>query len=116
MVTPLGLKQHEIQTLDYFISVTAPQLSGRLDSAFWTRQLLQICHAEPFVLEAVLSISTLHRHPQYLQSFTVNLEGDEHLPRYEKLKALSTGDPFGNERLGTFKYVESMLLELKCSY
>jgi hypothetical protein len=98
LVTPLRLKQHELQTLDYFVSVTAPQLSSSLDSSFWSHQLLQLCHAEPFVLEAVLSISTLHRNPQYLQSFVSSAQIDQHISRSDRVKALKTGDPFGNEK------------------
>ena len=61
--------------------------------------MLQICHAERFVLDAVLAISTLYQYPQYLQRFSVNLEGDKEMPKLERMKTLQTGDPFGNHRI-----------------
>lgn len=98
-ISTLSLKQNELQTFDYFLSLAAPRLSGGLDQDFWCGRVLQLCHAEPYVRDAALAISTLYRHPQYLQRFSVNLEGDQHLPNAEKIKLLGTGDPFGNYRV-----------------
>jgi len=99
ITSTLGLRPDEMQTFDYFISTSGPRLAGSLDKDFWCGQLLQLCHAERFVLDAVLAISTLYQHPQYLQRFSVNLEGDREMPKFERMKALQTGDPFGNHRV-----------------
>lgn len=96
ITSTLGLNANEMQAFDYFISTSGPRLAGSLDKDFWCGQLLQLCHAERFVLDAVLAISTLYQHPQYLQRFSVNLEGDREMPKFERMQALQTGDPFGN--------------------
>lgn len=99
ITSTLGLEPHEMQAFDYFISTSGPRLAGSLDQDFWCGQLLQLCHAERFVLDAVLAISALYQHPQYLQRFSVNLEGDKEQPKLERMKMLQTGDPFGNYRV-----------------
>nr|OQO22260.1 hypothetical protein B0A51_10832 [Rachicladosporium sp. CCFEE 5018] len=97
-LTQLKLNQRERQIFDYFIGFTAPRVAGTsLDREFWTSRMLQVCHHEPFALNAIIAIATLHRHPQYLKRFAVELESDPNATREEKLRARTCGDPFGNE-------------------
>ncbi|PSS03747.1 hypothetical protein BD289DRAFT_358524, partial [Coniella lustricola] len=44
----------------FFQNVTAPCISGELDSVFWRVIVLQISQAEPAVRHAVLAVSSLH--------------------------------------------------------
>jgi len=43
-----------------FKESAAPELSGYFDTNVWTRTILQVCHAEPFALHAVIAIGALH--------------------------------------------------------
>lgn len=99
LVSALDLKPDETRAYDYFLTTSGPNMAGSLDKEFWCGQLLQLCHSERFVLDAVLAISTLYQHPQYLQRFSVNLEGHQETSKLERLKAMQTGDPFGNHRV-----------------
>ena len=72
----LGLTEKDRRTFDYFLSSSASKLAGCLDSNFWCGQVMQLAHAEPFVMDAILAISTLYEHPQYLQKFSVDREDD----------------------------------------
>lgn len=65
----LGLKENEIRTFDYFLSWSAPRMAGSLDKEFWCGQVLQVAQCEPIVLDALLAISTLYEHPQFMKSF-----------------------------------------------
>lgn len=65
----LGLQENESRTFDYFLSVTAPRMGGALDKDFWCGQVLQIAQHEPIVLDALLAISILYEHPQFMKSF-----------------------------------------------
>ncbi|KAL2127921.1 hypothetical protein VTI74DRAFT_9984 [Chaetomium olivicolor] len=50
----------ERRAFHFFQHITAPCLSGDLDSAFWSVLVLQICQSEPAVRHAVLAVSSLH--------------------------------------------------------
>ncbi|KAK4234803.1 hypothetical protein C8A03DRAFT_18363 [Achaetomium macrosporum] len=50
----------ERRAFHFFQHVTAPCLSGDLDSAFWRVLVLQISQSEPAVRHAVLAVSSLH--------------------------------------------------------
>lgn len=65
----LALRETDKRAFDFFISQTAPFLAGPLDQEFWTREILQLAHVEPYVLDSILAISTLYEHPQYLREF-----------------------------------------------
>ncbi|KAF7195907.1 hypothetical protein HII31_02787 [Pseudocercospora fuligena] len=65
----LGLSDQERRTFDYFLSWTAPRLGGVFDKAFWCGSVLQYAQAEPIVLHALLAVSTLYEHPQYMKTF-----------------------------------------------
>lgn len=65
----LGLQENEPRTFDYFLSVTAPHLAGALDKDFWCGQVLQVAQSEPIVVDALLAISILYEHPQFMKSF-----------------------------------------------
>ncbi|KAF2169197.1 hypothetical protein M409DRAFT_20420 [Zasmidium cellare ATCC 36951] len=65
----LGLQENERRTFDYFLSWTAPRMAGALDKDFWCGQVLQVAQSEPIVLDALLAISILYEHPQFMKSF-----------------------------------------------
>lgn len=65
----LGLRENETRTFDYFLKWTAPRLAGALDKDFWCVQVLQVAQSEPIVLDALLAISILYEHPQFMKSF-----------------------------------------------
>ncbi|KAK3302243.1 uncharacterized protein B0T15DRAFT_403256 [Chaetomium strumarium] len=50
----------ERRAFHFFQHVTAPCLSGDLDSAFWRVLVLQISQSEPAVKHAILAVSSLH--------------------------------------------------------
>ncbi|KAI9147520.1 putative lipid transporter atnI [Paramyrothecium foliicola] len=50
----------ELRSLAFFREVVAPNLSGTLDTSFWTRLVAQITHQEPAAKHAVVAISTLY--------------------------------------------------------
>ncbi|KAK4541983.1 hypothetical protein LTR36_007183 [Oleoguttula mirabilis] len=66
----VGLRESDKRAFDFFLSWTAPRLGGFFDKDFWCGYVLQLAHAEPFVLDSLLAISTLYEHPQFLTSFT----------------------------------------------
>lgn len=92
-----SLGEQDRLTFDYFRSHCAPRIAGVLDTNFWCDKIFQLSHSEPFVLDAVLALSTLYRYPQYLRSFSNGLPHDA--PRSDKIHLLATGAPFGNLKL-----------------
>ncbi|KAK5125987.1 hypothetical protein LTR85_011342 [Meristemomyces frigidus] len=70
MTLLVGLQESDKRAFDFFLACTAPRLGGSFDKDFWCGYVLQLAHAEPFVLNSLLAISTLYEHPQYLTSFT----------------------------------------------
>lgn len=68
----MDLQADEIRTFDYFLSCVAPRLAGSFDQPFWCRAVLQQAQAEPCVRAALLAISTLDEHPQYMETFLVD--------------------------------------------
>jgi hypothetical protein len=50
----------ERRAFHFFQHITAPCLSGELDSAFWRVLVLQISQSEPAVRHAILAVSSLH--------------------------------------------------------
>lgn len=95
-ITALGLNSKELPIFNHFINCTAPHVGGTtIDRAFWSEQVLQICHHEPFALNAAMAIATLHRTPQYLKRFAVDPDEETNLTRSERLLRRRPGDPWG---------------------
>lgn len=67
----LRLQDSDKRTFEYFLSWAAPRLSGPLDKDFWCGHVLQLAHAEPFVLDSLLAISIFYEHPKYRASFRI---------------------------------------------
>ncbi|KAJ8606164.1 hypothetical protein MRB53_041171 [Persea americana] len=88
-----SLSSNETQLLQYFVN-NVPEQIARSTTRFWQQELLQLCHHERFVLDAVLSFSILSRYPQFLQRFSSEYE--EPTSRSHKLAQRKAGDPFGN--------------------
>ncbi|KAK0660587.1 putative transcriptional regulatory protein C15D4.02 [Lasiodiplodia hormozganensis] len=55
-----GAAPQERRALDFFLSRTAPQLSGYFDATFWSRLVLQFGRCEPAIQHAVIAISSAH--------------------------------------------------------
>lgn len=72
----VGMQDNEKRAFDFFLAKTAPSLAGTLDKEFWCNQVMQLSHAEPLVLDAVMAISILYEHPQYLPSFSLKGPGE----------------------------------------
>ncbi|KAK3068447.1 hypothetical protein LTR53_013972, partial [Teratosphaeriaceae sp. CCFEE 6253] len=72
----LGVGNGDIRTFDFFVSFTAPRLSGSLDvdKDFWCGTILQIAQTEPLVMDSLLAISVLYEHPQFLEAFPRDAE------------------------------------------
>jgi hypothetical protein len=89
-----GLREEDKRTFDHFISKSAPRIAGSFDKDFWCGKVLgmslkavnksfpllippqALAHHEPVILDAVLAISVLYEHPQYMKSFLTCSEGD----------------------------------------
>ncbi|KAI1811905.1 hypothetical protein GGS20DRAFT_66923 [Poronia punctata] len=52
---------HEGQYFQLFRDYTASELSGFFDSSFWTRRVLQECHAEESIRHAVVALGALYK-------------------------------------------------------
>ncbi|KAI0396853.1 hypothetical protein F5Y17DRAFT_455684 [Xylariaceae sp. FL0594] len=52
---------HEGQYFQLFRDYTASELSGFFDSSFWTRRVLQECHAEDAIRHAVVALGALYK-------------------------------------------------------
>ncbi|KAF2215666.1 hypothetical protein CERZMDRAFT_94068 [Cercospora zeae-maydis SCOH1-5] len=70
----LGRSDDEKRTFSYFVSHTAPRLAQNLDQDFWCGHVLQIAHQEPLILDALLALSTLYEHPQFMKSFLLKTD------------------------------------------
>ncbi|KAK0858816.1 hypothetical protein LTS02_009713 [Friedmanniomyces endolithicus] len=50
----------ERHSLNFFVNLTAPQMAGFFDSAFWQRTVIQTSYHEPAILHAITAIGALH--------------------------------------------------------
>lgn len=57
----LPLQPTEALYFNIFRARTANELSGYFDSTFWTRRVLQECHAEPAIRHAVVALGALYQ-------------------------------------------------------
>ena len=64
-----ALRIEDRRAFDYFIAVAGKRLAGLLDESFWCQYVLQVAHAEPFVLNSLVAISVLYENPYPVVSF-----------------------------------------------
>ncbi|KAF2161873.1 hypothetical protein M409DRAFT_58654 [Zasmidium cellare ATCC 36951] len=68
--------QREQQCLYFFSTISAPELAGYLDFAFWSEVLLQATHDDPAIKHAVAAIGASHEYKLRRQAAKFNLETD----------------------------------------
>ena len=60
MVPSIDINESDARSLDYFRGVVGPAISGKLDSEFWNRLVLQAGSETPAIRHATLAISSLY--------------------------------------------------------
>lgn len=66
----------ERQSLHFFSIISAPELSGLLDSQFWQMMLLQAAQSDDAIKHAVAAIGASHEHQLRRQASRINAETD----------------------------------------
>ncbi|CRG89773.1 Transcriptional activator protein UGA3 [Talaromyces islandicus] len=71
----LGDCSVELRAFEYFFMRGLPIFPRAIDNRFWKTCILQACHAEPVIWDAVISLSALFEHPQYSKEPVRGLRG-----------------------------------------
>ncbi|KAF1931341.1 uncharacterized protein M421DRAFT_2840 [Didymella exigua CBS 183.55] len=54
--------ENDMRYLEFYYHCVGPKLSGRFDTEFWSRTILQMAHAEHAVRSALIALSHLNQH------------------------------------------------------
>ncbi|KAH8895451.1 hypothetical protein GQ53DRAFT_715107 [Thozetella sp. PMI_491] len=52
--------EQELRSYQFFVDVTAPTLAGVFDSEFWMTEIPRICHYDPAIWHATVSLGAVH--------------------------------------------------------
>ncbi|CZT21123.1 uncharacterized protein RCC_06984 [Ramularia collo-cygni] len=110
-LSPWALNPGDKRTFDYFLSWTAPRMGGSsMDKPFWCGPMLSLAQSEPVILDALLAISILYEHPQYMKTFLTN---NEHYPTPRDHPAISPVSSIDNNYASALRYYNRSMKTLR---